>query len=59
LGNAAYPFSPTFLERVANDPRSPIYDSTKPTGLYVYAATSADLQSAFAAVAGEILRLAR
>jgi hypothetical protein len=59
LGNAATPFSPTFLERVSNDPRSPIYDNTKPAGLYVYAATSADLQSAFAAVAAEILRLAK
>ncbi len=59
LGNASVPFSPTFLERVSNDPRSPIYDNTKPAGLYVYAATSADLQSAFAAVASEILRLAK
>lgn len=59
LGNAAVPFSPTFLERVSNDPRSPIYDSSEAAGLYVYAATSADLQSAFAAVASEILRLAK
>ena len=59
LGNAAVPFSPTFLERVSNDPRSPIYDSSEPAGLYVYAATSADLQSAFAAVASEVLRLAK
>jgi Flp pilus assembly protein TadG len=59
LGNAAVPFSPTFLERVSNDPRSPIYDSTKAAGLYVYAATAADLQSAFAAVASEVLRLAK
>ncbi len=59
LGNATTPFSPTFLERVSNDPRSPIYDSTKPAGLYVLASTSADLQSAFAAVASEILRLAK
>jgi Flp pilus assembly protein TadG len=59
LGNAAVPVNPTFLERVANDPRSPIYDNTKATGSYTYAATSSDLQSAFAAVASEILRLAR
>ena len=59
LGNASTPFSPTFLERVSNDPRSPIYDSAKPAGSYVYAATSADLQSAFATVAGLILRLAK
>jgi Flp pilus assembly protein TadG len=59
LGNAATPPNADFLERVANDPRSSIYDSTKPAGLYVYAATSADLQAAFAAVASEILRLAK
>lgn len=59
LGNAAIPASPTFLERVSNDPRSPIYSSSEPQGLYIYAGTTADLQAAFAAVASEILRLAK
>jgi hypothetical protein len=59
LGNAAVPFSPTFLERVSNDPRSPIYNSSEPSGQYIYAATAADLQAAFAAVASEVLRLAK
>jgi hypothetical protein len=60
LGNAGIPASPAFLERVSNDPRSgPNYDSSKPAGLYIYAATIADLQPAFSAVASEILRLAK
>ena len=59
LGNALIPASPVFLERVSNDVRSPIYDSTKPEGLYVAAPTSADIDSAFSVIASEILRLAR
>ncbi len=59
LGNAAIPASPVFLQRVANDPSSPIYDATKPAGKYIFAATASDLQAAFTAVASDILRLAR
>jgi Flp pilus assembly protein TadG len=59
LGNALIPVSPTFLQRVSNDPASPIYDSTKSAGKYYSAPTVADLQPAFQAVASEILRLAR
>jgi hypothetical protein len=47
------------LKRMANDPLSNIYDSTKTDGLYVYAPNSSDLNSAFARIAGEILRLAQ
>lgn len=47
------------LRRVANDVDSPIYDDTKPTGLYVYAPDSSALASAFYQIASEILRLAR
>jgi hypothetical protein len=59
LGNAALPPDADFLERVANDPRSPIHDSTKRDGLYVFAQTSSDLDDAFQRVASEILRLAK
>jgi len=59
LGNSTYPANGDFLARVANDPSSSSYDSTKPTGLYVYAPTAADLSDAFARVASEILRLAK
>jgi Flp pilus assembly protein TadG len=59
LGNAAIPASPDFLERASNDVRSSIYNSAEPQGEYVYAATTADLQQAFATVASQILRLAK
>ncbi len=44
--------------RQSNDPTSPIYDSNRPTGLYVYAETTTQLNAAFVRVASEILRLA-
>jgi hypothetical protein len=56
---AGYPFSSTFLERVANDPASPIYDSTYPTGKFFLCTSAADLNGAFSAVASEVLRLAK
>lgn len=49
----------TLLRRMANDPASPIYDSTKQIGLYAYAPNAADLSRAFAQIASEILRLTR
>jgi Flp pilus assembly protein TadG len=59
LGNAPYPLSPDLLERISNDPRSPIYNSAQPTGAYIAAPTSADIDAAFALVASEITRLAK
>lgn len=59
LGNATVPPNGAFLVRVANDPASPIYDSAKPAGSYIFAATAADLQPAFQKVASEILRIAK
>lgn len=47
------------LNRIANTKDSPIYDSTKPEGLYVYAPTATQLNEAFSRIAGEILRIAR
>jgi len=49
----------TFLERMANDPSASSYISAQPAGLFVNAATGADLGQAFARVASEILRIAR
>lgn len=48
-----------FLERLANDPRSPIYDSSKPDGYYAYAANASALNQAFYQVASQVLRLSR
>lgn len=47
------------LNRVANTKASPIYDSSKQEGLYVYAPSATQLNEAFARIAGEILRIAR
>lgn len=59
LGNAPYPLSEPLLERISNDPRSSIYNSAEPAGLFVLAPTTADINSAFAAVASQILRIAK
>jgi Mg-chelatase subunit ChlD len=59
LGNSTYPANGGFLQRVANDPQSSIFNSSAPTGLYVASPTAADLTDAFARVASEILRLAK
>jgi von Willebrand factor type A domain len=59
LGGAAYPASSEFLTRVSNDPNSPVYDSSKPSGRYLHAVSMADLESMFNSVAEQIARLAR
>lgn len=47
------------LNRIANTKASPIYDSSKAEGLYVYAPSATQLNEAFARIASEILRIAR
>jgi hypothetical protein len=58
-GTTAEPIDATFMERVSNDPRSPIYNSAQPAGLYVYSPTATDLAGAFQQVASEILRISQ
>lgn len=53
------PIDQTFLERVANDPRSPIYSTTQKTGQFVYASDITQLGAAFQAVSSSILRLSQ
>ena len=48
-----------YMQRLANSVNSNIYDSTKPTGIYVYASSTADLQSAFVQIASQILHLSQ
>jgi Flp pilus assembly protein TadG len=48
-----------YMQRLANSVNSSIYDSTKPTGIYVYASTTSDLQSAFVQIASQILHLSQ
>ena len=60
LGGAAdLPVDDTLLERIANDPRSPIYNPSLMKGTYYNAPTIIQLNQAFADVAGEILRLSK
>lgn len=59
LGGASDAPAETFMRRVANDPGSPIYDSSKPTGMYVYAPNKAQLKDAFIRIASMVLRLAQ
>ena len=58
-GTSAEPIDATFMERMSNDPRSPIYDSTKPAGQYFYSPTATDLGDVFQQVASEILRISQ
>lgn len=58
-GTSAQPIDTTFMERIANDPRSPMYDVTKAAGVYFYSPTATDLGGVFQQVASEILRLSQ
>ncbi len=49
----------TLLERLANDPASPIYDSTQPTGKYYYSPNAGQLASIWNSIASQILRIAQ
>jgi Flp pilus assembly protein TadG len=59
LANSTDPPKADFLKRVANDPGSDIFDSSKAPGLYVEAKTASDLDVAFKRIASEVLKLAR
>jgi hypothetical protein len=57
--NDGYAIDSGYMNRLANTVNSTIYDSTKPTGIYVYATSTADLQSAFVQIASQILHLSQ
>ncbi len=46
------------LRRMANDPASPSFDSSRVSGLYVFAPTVDQINAAYARIASEVLRLA-
>lgn len=52
-------YGSNILKRVANAQGVDTWNSTQPTGLYVYAADASQLDSAFATIASEIIRLSR
>lgn len=45
----------TYLQEVANDPASPEYDASEPSGIAAFAPTASDLDSVFQTVASKIL----
>jgi Flp pilus assembly protein TadG len=47
------------LQRMANDPASPVYSSTYTPGKFYYVPSSGQLSQAFAAIASDILRIAQ
>jgi hypothetical protein len=51
--------SESVLMRVANDKRSPDYNSTQREGKYYYAQTEADVGPAFQALQSQIIRLSK
>jgi Mg-chelatase subunit ChlD len=59
LGVADVTENEDFLLRVANDKRSPTFDTSRPEGEYVFAPTAADLSKAFDKVRGNVIRLTR
>lgn len=59
LDNPAEPPDPVFMKRVSNTVDSPIYDATKPTGLYIDTQSANELPAAFQRIASEILRLSQ
>jgi Flp pilus assembly protein TadG len=58
-GTDVEPIDQVFLERVANDQRSPIYNSAYQAGQFVYASDINQLGIAFQSVASQILRLSQ
>jgi Flp pilus assembly protein TadG len=59
LDSVAAPADPIFMKRVANTTDSPIYNSNKPTGLYIDTQHSSELQNAFLQIAAQILHLSQ
>lgn len=59
LGGATDQAPHDLLRRISNDPSSPIYDTTKAAGLYIYAPSTAQLGRVFARIASEVLRLSQ
>jgi Flp pilus assembly protein TadG len=47
------------LERIANDPNSPIFDPSSPPGLFEYASDPTQLGVAFSVIVSQILRLSQ
>jgi len=58
LPNGAVP-DQVLMARIANDPSSAYYNNSQPAGLYLAAPSDAQLATAFANIAAQVLQLAR
>jgi hypothetical protein len=58
-GTVAEPIDATFMERISNDPRSPIYNPNQPVGQYYYSPDASQLYGVFQQVASQILRISQ
>ncbi len=58
-GTVTEPLNLDFLRRVANDPQSSSYNSSRPTGHFYYAADITQLGAAYQGIASQILRLSQ
>jgi hypothetical protein len=60
LGNSPGGVDDNLLRRVANDPNATgFYDGSKPSGLYISAPTTSQLNQAFSRIASDVLRISR
>jgi hypothetical protein len=58
-GTVTEPIDATFMERISNDPRSPIYNPNQPVGQYYYSPNATQLYGVFQQVASQILRISQ
>jgi len=59
LGNAPGGVDDVLLQRIANDSGANNYNSAQPTGEYIFAPTTAQLNQAFNKIASDVLRLSK
>lgn len=57
--NDGSPIDSVYMNRLANTTSASTYNSNTPTGLYVYATSTADIQPAFQQIASQILHLSQ
>ena len=58
-GTTSDPIDATLMERISNDPRSPIYNASQPVGQYYYSPNATQLYGVFQQVASQILRISQ
>jgi len=59
LGYGTEEWGENILKRLANSADSDTYNSSQPTGMYVFASDETQLDAAFQTIANQILRLTK